>query len=58
MKESLGGAVDEGAVMGMHGLQVHRLPQRAGLDVVLGEVELEFRTLEWLGKLKKMLWDA
>ena len=22
------------------------------------EVELEFRTLEWLGKLKKMLWDA
>mgnify|MGYP000378052821 CR=1 FL=1 len=23
-----------------------------------GEVELEFRTLEWLGKLKKMLWDA
>ena len=23
-----------------------------------GEVELEFRTLEWLGKLKKMFWDA
>ena len=23
-----------------------------------GEVELEFWTLEWLGKLKKMLWDA
>ena len=23
-----------------------------------GEVELEFRTLEWLGKLKNILWDA
>ena len=22
------------------------------------EIELEFKTLEWLGKLKKMLWDA